>query len=520
MDQIMRTGAPFEDRDTGSHCAFQIAAAWMTNCLTKHHKCKPASPTYFSLLRQLPTRVIDVGPSDGSQNPRLHEGGSSKALYFTLSYRWNQNIPATFQTVKSNLDEYMVSIRLEILPKTMRDAILITRRFGIRYLWIDALCIIQDSEDDWAREANTMANVYKNSLLTIAVATDTNSEADVCFRPRSRLRVRPLGVNSLWADGSTKYVFADRRITQDGSRPPSALDKRAWVLQEQLLSPRVLTYSNEELYWDCICLNASETFPNGLPGFYDADLKLMDMRLFKEAVLTGSADLIKSQRFYNSWKEIVEEYSSRQMTKETDKLAAILGLAKEAAFGLKDTFLLGLWKGHLHRDLLWWVKDPETASRPATFKAPSWSWASINAPISFELRGRDYDRRVGNCINIILTEVESDQTLPNLTGKLIVRGKLFPLVPEKLEFVLPPGRSPPSWKEDMEGVDPASVKCLIVLATEHYIYGLGLVPLDDIGRNHKRVGIVDWRIDPREFGYDINKLSWNDESEMRTIIIL
>lgn len=159
-----------------------------------------------------------------------------------------------------------------------------------------------------------MASIYKNSLLTIAAATDSARKSfsgeEICFRPRKRLWVQPLYADSSWADGSAKYVFADR-VTQDRLRSLRVLDTRAWVLQEQLLSPRILTYSNEELYWDCVSLNASETFPNGLPCFYDADLKLMDVPLFKEAVLTGSTNLANSQRFYNSWKEIVEDYSAR-----------------------------------------------------------------------------------------------------------------------------------------------------------------------------------------------------------------
>ena len=243
----------------------------------------------------------------------------------------------------------------------------------------------------------------------------------------------------------------------------------------------------------------------------------MDVRLFKEAVLTGSADFFNSQRFYNSWKEIVEEYSSRQMTKETDKLAAILGLAKEAAIVLKDTFLLGLWKGHLHRDLLWWVKDPESSVRPETFTAASWSWISINGPISFEFR--DDDSYVGHCIEIIHAEAESDQTLPVLSGKLVVRGKLIPLIPENPESEYHSRRSAPSWKEDIEGTDPASVRCLIVLATEHYVYALGLAHLDDSGTQYRRVGIVDWRTEPKAFGYNIYTSTWDNEEELGTVTI-
>jgi hypothetical protein len=134
----------------------------------------------------------------------------------------------------------------------MQDAILITRKFGVRYLWIDALCIIHDSEVDWDTEAKRMALIYKHSLLTIAAVANESGETKGCFRRRSRFRTRSLDLNSQWPYGSSKYLFADRRVTQDGIRPPSVLDSRAWVLQEQILSPLVLSYSDKELYWDCI----------------------------------------------------------------------------------------------------------------------------------------------------------------------------------------------------------------------------------------------------------------------------
>lgn len=425
MDHIMKIGAQLEDCNTGSHCAFQIAAAWMNSCLKEHNKCiaRPALPV-------LPRRVVDVGPSDGSQDARLHSGGTERALYFTLSYRWSQSNAALFQTVRSNLDAYNLSIPLLTLPQTMQDAILITRRFGVRYLWIDALCIIQDSEDDWHAEAKEMASIYKNSLLTIAAAAEMTGETQGCFRDRSRLRTRPFDSNSIWPDGFAKYIFADRRVTQDGARPPSTLDTRAWVLQEQLLSPRMLSYSNKELYWDCISLNASETFPGGIPGFYDADMQRLDFRLLKEAIIGGSETIISHERFYTSWKRVVEEYSKRKMTRETDKLVALLGVAKEAAIFLKDEFLVGLWKSRLWRDLLWWVKEPDRCIRPESFTAPTWSWASINAPISYELLGRDSDHDLEPCIEIIHVEAESNQILPLLSGKIVVRGKLVTMMPQ------------------------------------------------------------------------------------------
>lgn len=174
----------------------------------------------------------------------------------------------------------------------------------------------------------------------------------------------------------------------------------------------MLSYSNKELYWDCISLNASETFPDGIPDFYHAKMKSLDFRLFKEAILGGSETIISHEQFHTSWMKVVEEYSERKMTRERDKLAALLGLAKEAAIFLKDEFLVGLWRSRLWRNLLWWVKELDTCIRPQNFTAPTWSWASINAPISYELLGLDRDVDIDQCIETIHVEAESNQTLP------------------------------------------------------------------------------------------------------------
>jgi Heterokaryon incompatibility protein (HET) len=510
MENILSVGCQYDDRTTGSDCAFQIAAAWMTTCIKEHSNCVIELPV-------LPTRVLDVGPLDSSQNPRLYYGGDHKALYFALSYRWNQDGAADYQTTGSNVEAYQTSIPLSTLPQIMQDAILITRKFGVRYLWIDALCIIQDSESDWKIEAKEMTRIYSNSTLTISAAADPTKENDGIFRPRSRLHTRPFNVKSVWPDGSAKYVFADRRFTNDGARPQTVLDTRAWILQEQLLSPRVLSYSNEELYWDCLSVYASESFPGGIPGFYDADLKLEDLRFFKDAVLGASNHLPSQVRLYESWKKVVETYSEREMTKETDKVAALLGVAQAASILFEDQFLVGLWRKQLWRDLLWWVKKPEIAARPKNFAAPSWSWASIIAPISYDLRGDDSARHIEQCIEVLHAEAESDQTLPVLHGKLILRGRIVELTFQGSKRASITNL--PRWKEDMEATDFSEVVCLIVGFSSYYVYAIGLTAKEVEG-TYTRVGRVEWMKSPVEFGWDEQQRKWATDTPLATITMV
>jgi hypothetical protein len=519
MYEVMRIGAKYEDLTTGSHCAYQMGGTWLHNCITTHNKCVKANDLSLPLL---PSRVLDISPNTDSKSVRLHTGAGQTGIYFTLSYRWNQTAPTSFQTTMSNEAQYRNEIRIETLPSVMQDAISITRRFGVQYLWIDALCIVQDSPEDWEKGAKEMAAIYKNSLLTIAAATDGKDTTQGCFRIRNRLQPRPLLAPTPYPGGDNKYVFADRRMTKDGVRPPSELDTRAWVLQEQILSPRVLTYSNQEIYWDCKTLNASETFPNGIPAFYDTDLQLPDERLFKEAINNTANTQVSQSRLYISWMKIVEAYSERQMTKETDKLVALLGVVKEASFMFDDAFVVGLWRKRLVPDLLWWVKSPDKSKRPIEFSAPSWSWLSWNAAISYNLGGFDTVDNINHCIKASV-EAESNPTMPHLSGELKVEGKLFPLRSEVQANTprLPDQTLALSWMEDIEGTDASQVTCLIVAVSKHYIYALGLLLIQ--GDRYKRAGLVHWRNNPENVGWDCANRKWQpsvEKGELRTIVIV
>jgi hypothetical protein len=117
----------------------------------------------------LPSRVLDVGPSDGSQQPFLHESRGQVGDYVSLSHRWGGSTMLT--TTMRDINQRKSEITLKSMPKTFQDAVFVTRALGISYLWIDSLCIVQDSLGDWEKEAELMGQVYKNATLTIAAET-------------------------------------------------------------------------------------------------------------------------------------------------------------------------------------------------------------------------------------------------------------------------------------------------------------------------------------------------------------
>jgi hypothetical protein len=155
----------------GSNETFRLVLGWLIACLTCHSDCINAE----SSLPNLPSRIIDVGPPDGLKDPVLRELPGVRGRYVALSHRWGDISFA--KLTKSNLNDRLSRIPFGSLTKVMQDAVIVTRRFGIRYLWIDALCIIQDSHSDWSKEACNMADVYRYTLFSIAAdASEDHSD--------------------------------------------------------------------------------------------------------------------------------------------------------------------------------------------------------------------------------------------------------------------------------------------------------------------------------------------------------
>lgn len=155
---------------------FDLISTWLKDCQIDHSACKPSASR-----GTLPTRVIDVGSSDGGTVPRICETNGVTGDYIALSHCWGGGQP--LKTTKENISSMKTGIPWAKLPNTFQDAITVTRRLGLRYLWIDSLCIVQDDAQDWEREAANMAVIFESAYLTIAATAATNGS--VCTFPKS-----------------------------------------------------------------------------------------------------------------------------------------------------------------------------------------------------------------------------------------------------------------------------------------------------------------------------------------------
>jgi hypothetical protein len=208
----------------------------------------------------LPTRVIDVGLLDGTLLPKLVEGCGKYGRYAALSHCWGSpSGPKSLITTLSTLQDRCSSIPLAILPTTFVHALYICWKLNIPYLWIDSLCIIQDSDSDWVKESAQMCDIYRSSYITIA-SSHAKDSSEGCFVRRDGLLTRPI---ELPIRGHR--CFSDR-IVQLFFRYPYSFDletenlwsERAWTLQEWILSPRILFYSQMDVRWECLTTRYSE----------------------------------------------------------------------------------------------------------------------------------------------------------------------------------------------------------------------------------------------------------------------
>lgn len=368
-----------------SDSCFTQVSKWLNDCINSH--THPTCQQPFIPL--LPSRVLDLGLNSSKLDLRLLTTHGESGNYIALSHRWG--IDQTFSTKKASLLDREKLIKFKALPKTFQDAIIITRRIGVRYLWIDSLCIIQDDAEDWEKEAAMMSEVYMKALFTIAAASAFSDLEGFLLRRESVAGVK---LHSLENTLGEPDIIARKQTIHSSiflglNEETVPLWSRAWALQEDVLSNRLLTYQKDEMTWECNSITACEC-GNGMLS----DTKLNGARI--GALVTSqksqeSYETVHSKdnhsKLYALWCGLIARYTARDLTRLTDTLAAISGIAATLQYSLKDEYFGGIWKRDLKRELVWGVNVSFPSNwfgkAPSNYRAPSFSWASIDVSISF-----------------------------------------------------------------------------------------------------------------------------------------
>lgn len=334
----------------------------------------------------LPTRVVDLGTVGDSRLRLLETHGSRFGQYAALSYCWggDQLLKTTF----GNID-YMTSGRLLLsdLPQTLADAVHVTRSLGLQYLWVDALCIIQDNIEDWERESEQMSTIYENASLVISASSSSAATQGFLSHQRDNFQHQFTIPESYGTPGTIAIRADPCSGLHDYENKKDPLAKRAWAFQEQHMSTRCLLFSAEEMQWvckeeaACECGNTTDS-----PSHHPSPLTYCNGKPHGDMATTEL--MLQARR---AWREVVGDYSSRKLTRADDKLPAISGIASRLAAKSGLRYVAGLWKENIIHELAWMRGDQDPAPVPPDYVAPSFSWASIDSKVWYLFEGDEWE---------------------------------------------------------------------------------------------------------------------------------
>lgn len=367
--------------------------AKLNTCFQEHEECHQDSPF-------LPTRVLDLGSSSTVQSIKLFEPPSgTPGKYIALSYCWGDG--GGLKALRSNLYKLLQEIDEDELPTTIRDAVELARCLGVQYLWVDALCIIQDDTQDWLHESAQMSTVYAQAFLTISASSVGSSRFSFLHQSRRNIEAffpeqedSTSGQFQRSADDNSATMVGVRRSPSSGFHQdpgrgivdPSMC--RAWTLQEYMLSTRVVSFSTDELQWTCRTLRACECgYPEelGSPRIEELQRSLKKVRVeFMEGDRVSAC--------LDFWNKVVEGYCRRDLSWMRDRLPALSGVAHDFSRILDKElastgdipplrYLAGLWDTRIHRQLCWRFGGSSHNDIIEEYRAPTWSWASVEGDV-------------------------------------------------------------------------------------------------------------------------------------------
>jgi len=389
------------DKDPRSEASIATASGWLRNCLDNHISCNP-SPE----LRKPPKRLINIG--NETRDPFLAEmsPASQNIKWFSLSYCWGEE--PSMKLTKDSMDTLRNGISLSRLDPTIRDAIFITRALDIPYIWIDALCIVQDEQGkEWNEDASRMNEIYGGATATLVVASSSTVKDG--FLKERQPQYIPVPLESLEWEAidaeSPVGLYLSQKWDSDEDSAEGPWSSRGWTMQEALLSSRLLYYTSSQMKWKCC---EEERFERGTTKALGNVLTLaqrslecdgsseyewlwdigtfMKFKRFSEYLPSHPANPLRSEgELFLPWYDIIKEYSPRSFTNIGDRLVALSGLAKVFGNTIRcDEYVAGLWRPDLIRGLMWYTEGAMLIPRdsPQSMRAvnnifPSWSWASI-----------------------------------------------------------------------------------------------------------------------------------------------
>ncbi|KAK5128949.1 hypothetical protein LTR85_000282 [Meristemomyces frigidus] len=495
LEQGLRHSAV--ERKSRSKKLTDKVSGWIDDCNRLHAAC-----TRHTEGAILPRRLLDVR----SQRVKVVDGSTfTNISYLALSYCWggDQDVKLTFQREQSLRD----GLDRRDFAETIQDAIWLCQMLRIDYMWVDALCIMQDDNgQDWNSEAYNMPHIYGNAYITLSVCS-ASSASEGFARDRWSVEGCERFVPE-FIPGSGRYLQPPQKTLEE-IRAKSPLATRGWVFQEELLSPRILYWSDHGLFWSCLSGTRSEI------DYHDHLHPAPPRASYPHTFLKAPDPLLR-------WDDMITSFSRRDFTIESDRLPAVSGLAALIQQKTGDEYLLGLWRSRLPAQLLWVVTSPPllrertaNASQRAA-PPPSWSWAAIATTRVIRMSEQTVARaqlieaiKYGSTVHLHLTGrvkslVEGFRQVKALPEELDTTDheRLFQgdsgglLVGSRQEItVLNDARHPVSIQ--LDGELPETFDDLVCFEI-NYMSFLLLQPVDD--GLYERIGCAQRHQDPQFFG--------------------
>lgn len=365
--------------DYTSQETFSELRDWLEHCSQHHEACRSQHSS------KLPSRLIQI--EETGQIKLVVTDIRCEYKYVALSYCWGHGQEGL--TSKENIARRLQGLDISALPQAIRDAIHVTSQLNLCYLWVDAVCIVQNDEDDKNSEVAAMCDIYRNAFLTIS-ATNSPSASETFLEPKNpkfeniqRLVAIPDPIEvPYWVPGGPldTCLIQSRRWIAPNREP---INLRAWTLQEWLLSRRVISFTSLTIQMQC--QEQLLTLGTIFHDIREDDRRRIAPPVLRRPQTLGKSD-IPSGMLIEAWSEACARYSQRTLSFKAERLVALAGLAEVFSHHFNAPYLAGHWAGTTLPYLLCWKTDPGFRRQPSMelgfeYLAPTWSWIASARPV-------------------------------------------------------------------------------------------------------------------------------------------
>lgn len=496
----------------------QFIRTCINDCNSLHH-CKIR--LLSSRNASKPARLVDLsgvsvdstGRSKGGIRGRISivDIDGECPAYAALSHCWGSNLN-DYKTTSTNLLQRHYGFGVQYLSPTFRDALEIARRLKIRYVWIDALCIVQDSSDEWHSESVKMGDIYGNAILTIS-ASHAADGLGGCYndtlrpRPEDKTKVIVMNYEDRLAGCRSSLIFKMREHPDTLPREldVNPLNTRGWVFQERFLSPRIVHFTSTQVVWEC---REGYTLQTLVPLM----ARTVPSQMMRVHFMNETAAMYQ-------WYKMVCDYSQRAFTRPKDRLVAIAGIAEIFQRQVRARYIAGLWSAELAYGLAWYTRlgaanrgGNKGVLHPTRRRHPTWSWAShdfqANWPSRDEWEYTDDPQGIEFLLEWVALELHQTDRgdfSPVVGGHIVVRGPVANVThistslnsrqacDMQLEGNVE-GMFRPDYKDDVESASKLTPDILALALRRSHLGGnhvitLILIPLGQGTGHYRRAGL-------------------------------